>query len=62
MIIDNLTELIGHTPMLRLNRLTEGLDTRHKKLHEVVVPVASALLNAYDDEYLGIRKKDDGKD
>lgn len=28
MIVDNLTELIGHTPMLRLNRLTEGLDAQ----------------------------------
>jgi cysteine synthase A len=27
MIVDSLTELIGRTPMLRLNRLTEGLDT-----------------------------------
>jgi cysteine synthase A len=26
MIVDSLTELIGRTPMLRLNRLTEGLD------------------------------------
>ncbi len=26
MIVDSLTELIGHTPILRLNRLTEGLD------------------------------------
>jgi len=26
MIVDSLIELIGHTPMLRLNRLTEGLE------------------------------------
>jgi Fe-S-cluster containining protein len=38
-------------------RLVESLDTRHKKLHEVIVPVASALLNAYDDEYLGTGKE-----
>ncbi len=28
MILDNLTELIGQTPMLRLNRLTEGLEAQ----------------------------------
>lgn len=28
MIVDSLTELIGHTPMLRLNRLTEGLNAQ----------------------------------
>lgn len=28
MIVDSLVELIGHTPMLRLTRLTEGLDTQ----------------------------------
>jgi len=28
MIVDNLIELIGNTPMLRLNRLTEGLDAQ----------------------------------
>lgn len=27
MIVDSLTDLIGHTPMLRLNRLAEGLDS-----------------------------------
>ncbi len=25
-IYDNVTELVGHTPLVRLNRLTEGLD------------------------------------
>ncbi|NIS83078.1 MAG: pyridoxal-phosphate dependent enzyme [Anaerolineales bacterium] len=28
MVVDSLVELIGHTPMLRLNRLTKGLDVQ----------------------------------
>lgn len=47
-------------------RLTESIPTRYDKLAEVLVPVSMALLNEYDDEYLGIiepktREKPSGK-
>ncbi len=34
--------------------LTASLRTRHTSLHETFVPVSMALINKYDDEYLGL--------
>jgi len=38
-------------------RLVESIPTKHVKLEEVMVPLSMALMNTYDEEYLGIVKK-----
>ncbi len=38
------------------HKMVESIPTQHVKLGEVLVPVSMALLNVYNDEYLGIIK------
>ncbi len=35
-------------------RLVQSIPTKHEKLEEVLVPLSMALMNEYDEEYLGI--------
>lgn len=42
--------------MLLSQELVDNLKTRHTSLAEILVPVSMALLNNYDEEYLGIIK------
>ena len=40
--------------LLLSQELVQSIPTRHTQLNEVLVPVSMALLNKYDNEYLGI--------
>lgn len=40
-------------------QLTATLRTRYTRLHETFVPVSMALMNAYDDEYLGLIREEE---
>lgn len=44
--------------MMLSQEMVAGLNTGHANLGDVLVPVAMALMNEYDDEYLGIRDDD----
>jgi len=37
-------------------RLVQSIPTKHEKLEEVIVPLSMALMNEYDEDYLGIVK------
>jgi len=43
--------------MLLSQELVDSLNTRHMLMADVLVPVSMALLNTYDEEYLGILKE-----
>ena len=48
-----------HQSLLKLSHeLVGSITTKHIKLGEVLVPVSMALLTEYDDDYLGIVKRD----
>lgn len=52
-------EVIQDKLMLLSQALVDSLNTKHASLAEVLVPVSMALMNQYDDEYLGIVQSDD---
>lgn len=37
-------------------QMVAAMQSRHRKMADLLVPVATALMNAYDDEYLGLGK------
>jgi Fe-S-cluster containining protein len=39
--------------------LVSGLETRHVKMADVLVPVGMALMNVYDEKYLGVGPEED---
>jgi len=49
-----------HQKLLQLShKMVESIPTKHIKLGEVLVPVSMAILNEYNEEYLGILKSND---
>ncbi len=49
-------EKIQDRLMLLSQELVQSIPTTHTRLFEVLVPVSMALLNKYDNEYLGIKE------
>jgi Fe-S-cluster containining protein len=41
-------------------RLVQSISTKHERLEEVMVPLSMALMNEYDEEYLGIQRPSSG--